>query len=112
MPKISKTKVIVKSVAQKPHEVSHSPEEVVKKHARTPQTVRGMKDLLPYETPWFELIRNRVSNLARTYNFENIETPIVEESALFIRSIGKDTDIVEKEMYPIADPEGEKLVLY
>ena len=111
MPKNIKVKHISK-IAHKVHEPARTPEETqAKKFARTPQLPRGMKDLLPYETPWWDLLYGRVASLARSYGFDKIETPVVEETALFVRSIGKDTDIVEKEMYPIADAEGEKLVL-
>ncbi|MBI5230117.1 MAG: histidine--tRNA ligase [Candidatus Magasanikbacteria bacterium] len=111
MPKISKTKSAPK-LAHKTHEAPHVQEDAgAKKHPRTPQLVRGMKDILPYETPWWDLLYARVADIGVSYGFERIETPVVEETALFARSIGKDTDIVEKEMYAITDTEGEKLVL-
>lgn len=113
MPKILKTKSnIIKTFHNAQETSRRAPEEAqAKKHARTPQLVRGMKDVLPYEMPWWNFLYARVANLADSFGFEKIETPVVEESALFARSIGKDTDIVEKEMYAIADSEGEKLVL-
>ncbi|MDD5567515.1 MAG: histidine--tRNA ligase [Patescibacteria group bacterium] len=73
--------------------------------------VRGMKDILPQETRYWELIRRKVFELARDYSFQYIETPIVEQQNLFVRSIGESTDIVEKEMFTFTDQGGEALVL-
>ncbi len=77
----------------------------------TPQTPRGMKDILPSEAPYWRMVRDRGEALAQAYGFEWIETPIVEETMLFVRGVGKQTDIVEKEMFSFVDQGGEELTL-
>ncbi len=47
----------------------------------------------------------------RTYNYQEIRTPILEETALFARGVGEDTDIVSKEMYTFEDRDGSSLTL-
>lgn len=112
MPKIFKTQSGAVAIHKK-HDAARAQQEETqeKKHSRTPELPRGMKDILPHEAPLWDILYARVAGTARSYGFEKIETPVVEESALFARSIGKDTDIVEKEMYAIAETEGVKLVL-
>lgn len=86
---------------------------VVKKprSAHTPQTPRGMKDILPSEAPYWRMVRDVGERLALAYGFEWIETPIVEETVLFVRGVGKQTDIVEKEMFTFLDHETNELSL-
>ncbi|MCI0479924.1 ATP phosphoribosyltransferase regulatory subunit, partial [Candidatus Uhrbacteria bacterium] len=72
---------------------------------------RGMRDLLPADQPYWDAIRSKVRDVAMAYGFERIETPVLEETALFIRGIGRQTDIVEKEMYSFETSGGEKLTL-
>ncbi len=75
------------------------------------QTVKGMKDLLPAETPrWFAL-ETHLRQLLTRYGYEEIRPPIVESTALFSRSIGEGTDIVDKEMYSFVDQGDEALTL-
>ena len=57
-----------------------------------------MNDILPADAPLWELFENTV-HWVRSYGFQKIVTPIVEDTALFERAIGAVTDIVEKEMY-------------
>ncbi|KKP92019.1 MAG: Histidine-tRNA ligase [Parcubacteria group bacterium GW2011_GWA2_36_10] len=73
--------------------------------------VKGMKDILPNEQVYWELIRNKVSAAARDYGFQYIDTPVVEATALFKRAVGEETDAVSKEMYSFVDQGGEKLSL-
>ena len=61
--------------------------------------VRGMKDILPSDQTYWDAMRNMAEGISRAYAFDRIETPIIEETALFIRGVGKMTDIVEKELY-------------
>lgn len=77
----------------------------------TPQPPRGMKDILPGEEKFWSFVRSRADALARAYGYEYIETPIVEEAALFVRAVGKQTDIVEKEMFYLDDQGGDHLTL-
>ena len=73
--------------------------------------LRGMHDILPDD--W--LFRERVGAVSRKfaefYNFDRIETPILEDAGLFTRAIGADTDVVEKEMYLIKTKGGDTLAL-
>ena len=76
------------------------------------QAVRGMNDILPPESDWWEEFEERVRTWARAYGYRPIRTPIVEPTALFKRAIGEVTDIVEKEMYSFEDAlNGEHLTL-
>jgi len=82
-----------------------------KKGAPSYNTVRGMKDVLPKESADWKHIYHTAEAMANAYNFTYFETPIVEEAKLFIRSIGKGTDVVDKEMYTFENSDGEKLCL-
>lgn len=73
--------------------------------------IKGVKDLLPEETPRWRLIEETARRWASLYGFDEIRLPIFEVTALFARSIGASTDIVEKEMYSFADRDGTSLTL-
>lgn len=74
--------------------------------------VKGMNDLLPPDSARWEELEAIVRSLMRRYAYENIRTPIVEPTALFVRGLGEVTDIVEKEMYSFQDRlNGEELTL-
>ena len=74
--------------------------------------VKGMNDVLPKESHLWEWLEAQVRVLMRSYAYQNIRTPIVEPTALFIRGLGEVTDIVEKEMYSFEDRlNGEQLTL-
>jgi histidyl-tRNA synthetase len=74
--------------------------------------VKGMNDILPPDSARWEALEERVRALMRRYAYENIRTPIVEPTALFVRGLGEVTDIVEKEMYSFEDRlNGEHLTL-
>ncbi len=75
------------------------------------QTLRGMKDILPAEQKYWNFIYDKVKKLALDYGFERIDTPILESVNLFTRSVGKQTDIVEKEMFDFKDRGGENICL-
>jgi histidyl-tRNA synthetase len=67
------------------------------------KAVRGTRDLLPPETALWNFVEAAVRDVFRAYNFQEIRTPIFEETALFARGVGEDTDIVAKEMYTWED---------
>lgn len=74
--------------------------------------VKGMNDILPPESARWEAFEHKVRALMRLFAYENIRTPIVEPTALFVRGLGEVTDIVEKEMYSFDDRlNGEALTL-
>ena len=67
------------------------------------KAIRGTRDLLPPETALWNFVESAVRDVFRAYNFQEIRTPIFEETALFSRSVGEETDIVSKEMYTWED---------
>jgi len=75
------------------------------------QVPRGMRDILPEDQIYWERIKEVVKNLAKSYGFGFLETPILEGTELFIKGTGQYTDIVEKEMYTLRTKGGDKLTL-
>src|SRR2546426_181839 len=67
------------------------------------KAVRGTRDLLPPETALWNFVETAARDVFRAYNFQEIRTPIFEETQLFARSVGEETDIVAKEMYTWED---------
>src|SRR6202142_2200397 len=67
------------------------------------KAVRGTRDLLPPKTALWNFVEAAVRDVFRAYNFHEIRTPIFEETQLFARSVGEETDIVSKEMYTWED---------
>src|SRR5260370_14118884 len=71
-----------------------------------------MNDILPPESARWEWFEDKVRALMARYGYQNLLTPIVEPTALFVRGLGEVTDIVEKEMYSFVDSmNGDKLTL-
>ena len=79
--------------------------------SKTIQAIRGMNDCLPTETNIWQMVESVLRRVASNYGFAEIRMPIVESTALFKRSIGEVTDIVEKEMYTFDDRNGDSLTL-
>jgi histidyl-tRNA synthetase len=75
------------------------------------QAARGVHDFLPEDHAYFTLIKKVVRHRARQAGFRRISTPILEEKALFVRGVGGDTDIVEKELYALTTAGGSELAL-
>lgn len=73
--------------------------------------IKGVKDILPEETPRWRFIEETARRWAVLYGFREIRVPIFEVTTLFARSIGASTDIVEKEMYTFQDRDGTSLTL-
>lgn len=73
------------------------------------KALRGMSDILPREALKWQYMEAAVRSIFARYGYEEIKTPIMEETALFIRSIGEETDIVQKQMYSFKD-RGEREV--
>nr|YP_010155944.1 histidine tRNA synthetase [Cumathamnion serrulatum]QQY85266.1 histidine tRNA synthetase [Cumathamnion serrulatum] len=67
------------------------------------QPLRGIKDILPNEVQFWQYIYNQANNILTLSNYNEIRTPILEQTNLFKRSIGDSTDIVNKEMYTFID---------
>jgi len=75
------------------------------------QLIRGFKDVLPGESELWQKIEKAAISLFEDFGFKEIRIPIMENTGLFARSIGEDTDIVEKEMYTFPDRKGEMITL-
>jgi len=75
------------------------------------QAVKGMNDILPGEIGWWRFVESTTRDLLERFGYREIRTPALEKLELFARSIGESTDIVEKEMYTIADSKGDWLAL-
>ncbi len=76
------------------------------------QAIRGMNDILPEDAHWWAFFEITVAEWLSAYGYRTIRMPILEQTALFRRSIGEVTDIVEKEMYTFEDKlNGEQLTL-
>jgi len=74
--------------------------------------IKGMNDILPADAHLWEIFENTAQSILQSYGYQNIRTPIVEETRLFARAIGAVTDIVEKEMYSFTDSmNGDQLTL-
>ena len=67
------------------------------------KAVRGTRDLLPPDTALWNFVESAAREVFRVYNFHEIRTPVFEETQLFARSVGEETDIVAKEMYTWED---------
>lgn len=79
--------------------------------AQSIQAVRGISDILPEETAYWQLLESQLSRIVASYGYQEIRLPVIEQTALFARSIGEVTDIVAKEMYTFVDRNGDSLSL-
>ncbi len=84
---------------------------VSKKAPQAIQLLRGFRDLLPNDTRLLNAVRDTARSILEAYRYRQIELPMVEETALFVRGVGKATDIVEKELYTWETPGGENVSL-
>ncbi len=75
------------------------------------QAPRGTADILPEEQPYWHYVRQKAANICQLYGYERIDSPIFEDTGLFVRSVGQGTDIVEKEMYTFTDKGDNKITL-
>ena len=76
-----------------------------------PKAIRGMNDLLPETLGTWRYLESKIIQIVESYGFDEIRLPIMERTELFKRSIGEDTDIVEKEMYTFDDRNQESITL-
>ena len=75
------------------------------------RSVKGTRDLLPPATSLWQRVEAEARRVFAAYDYHEIRTPVLEETALFTRSVGADTDIVMKEMYTFRDRDNESLTL-
>lgn len=100
---VSKTKINKKSTEQT--NVS------IRVGSKTPELLRGFKDILPKDSIYWRKIQSLADQIGQSYGFAFSATPILEEASLFVRSIGRGTDVVDKEMYLFEDRDGTKVCL-
>ena len=79
--------------------------------AKNIQAIRGMNDCLPTQSPLWQKVENAVKNVVSAYGYNEVRMPIVEETNLFSRAVGEETDVVSKEMYTFDDRNGDSLTL-
>ena len=72
---------------------------------------RGMSDLLPEDEALWRYVRDAAEHVARLFDYHLLRTPIVEDAAVFLRTVGDESDIVSKEMYLFDDRGGARLAL-
>jgi histidyl-tRNA synthetase len=75
------------------------------------RAVKGTRDLLPPSTAAWNHVESVARRVFRAYNYQEIRTPILEETQLFARGVGEQTDIVTKEMYTFEDRDGTSLTM-
>jgi len=75
------------------------------------KAITGTKDILPEEIPSWKIVERTIEQIFKNFNYSEIRTPIFEETFLFARGIGEETDIVGKEMYSFIDRSGNNITL-
>jgi len=75
------------------------------------QAPRGTSDILPEDQPYWRYIEQKAAEVASLFGYKSIDTPVFEETSLFIRGVGEGTDIVQKEMYTFEDRGGNQITL-
>jgi len=79
--------------------MSTTKKKTTEKSSKSYQSIRGMRDILPKDEKYWKKAYHTAEGLAESYHYGRIETPYLEETSLFVRSIGKGTEVVDKEMY-------------
>jgi histidyl-tRNA synthetase len=91
--------------------VVKKPAEKKKRKRKPPELLRGFRDIMAEEQGRWNLVRDTVRGIAEAYSFDRIDLPILERADLFLRTVGRQTDIIQKEMYAFEDPGAEKVAL-
>lgn len=102
---MAKFKKVVKKKKAAVIESTAQEDEAVKKRSSSKnfRLLKGFKDILPTEKKYWNLVETKAANLAVGFDYGEIKLPVLEETALFSRSVGKDSDIVRKEMFTFTD---------
>ncbi len=101
----------VKKIIIKKEEKKKTDKPTSEKGKRAYGLIRGMHDILPKEEKYWKKIFHTAEGLAEYFQFGRIDTPILEESGLYVRSLGRGTDVVDKEMYIFEDRDGTKVCM-
>lgn len=75
------------------------------------QAPKGTKDVLPQESYKWQFVESKIRDLCRLYGINEIRTPVIEHTELFMRGVGDTTDIVQKEMYTFKDKGDRSITL-
>lgn len=75
------------------------------------KSLRGTKDILPKEIGTWRFLEETARDLFNIYGYKEIQTPIIEEAVLFVKSVGPSTDVVQKEMFVFKDKGGREIAL-
>ncbi len=75
------------------------------------QAVRGTQDILPADRAYWRYVTEQMHAVSALFGLQQIDTPIFEETGLFVRGVGEGTDIVDKEMYSFQDKGGSDITL-
>ena len=73
--------------------------------------VRGMQDMSPIETDKINFVENSFNEISKSFGYQEVRFPIIESTDLFKRSVGNQTDIVNKEMFTFESKSGKSLTL-
>ena len=75
------------------------------------KAIRGMHDVLPKDSHYWQHVEIKIKQALDSYGYDEVRLPILENTELFTRSIGEQTDIISKEMYSFNDRNGDNLTL-
>jgi len=75
------------------------------------RAVKGFKDILPHQVGIWNRVESEAKRIFELFGYKEIRIPILENTELFARGIGEDTDIVSKEMYTFKDRKGNSLTM-
>ncbi|MEK7084407.1 MAG: histidine--tRNA ligase [Patescibacteria group bacterium] len=92
-------------------EIKGEADGALQKSSKTLSVIRGMRDILPKEGPVWKRLYHTAESIAEAYGYGYIETPIVEDASLFMRSLGRGSDVIEKEMYVFEDKDLRRVAL-
>ncbi len=109
--RVAKKSVAKTSAGKKDQGKNPKKDVVIEQEVMLLQALRGMRDILPDEQPYWERVRRILTHASQEYGFRRIDTPLVEYAHLFLRSIGQGTDIVDKEIYLFNTRGGDRVAL-
>ena len=75
------------------------------------QAARGTVDVLPQDQKYWRYVESRAIDLCRRFGYQRIDTPVFEKAGLFVRTVGEETDVVQKETYTFKDRGDDLLTL-
>jgi len=81
------------------------------KNIQTPNAVRGTQDIIGEAEDCFAFVVETFNNICGYYGFASVQTPVIEQTSVFARSLGESTDVVSKEMYSFDDRGGDSITL-